>query len=145
QAAALPWPGSPEGVRYREGTDLLESAAGLLLVPPTEGLAVDPEGRVLASSADGLVATAVRAGPALAFLGEGLLAAASAAPPGSPDAIQLLARHDDDVEVVETLPVSGALRALAVRRYGPEVRAALVLGTRNGGQLQLMRLRRHAS
>jgi len=140
RASALPWPESPLGLRYRDGTDLLESAAGLLLVPPTQGLAVDPQGRVLALGPDGPVATKERAGPAVAALGDGLVAAASAAPPRPTDEIQLLRPLGGDVQVEEVLPVSGAVRALAGRRLGSEVRLAVSLETERGSELRLLRL-----
>jgi len=141
-AAALPWPGSPEGLRYREGTDLLESAAGLLLTPAVEGLAVDPQGRVLVLGPDGPIVTRLRAGPAVAALGDGLLAAASASPPGATDTLQVLVRHDEDVEAQEALSLPGAVRALASRSVGVEFRLAAAVEKERGVELQLFRLRR---
>ena len=145
KAAALPWPGSPLGLRYRDGTDLLESAAGLLLAPPLQGLAVDREGRVLALGPEGPVETKERAGPAVAALEEGLVAAASADPPGPADAIQLLRPQGDDVRLLDSLPVSGAVRALAGRRLGSEFRLAAVVETEHGFELRLLRLLRGPS
>jgi hypothetical protein len=145
QASALPWPGSPRGLRYREGTNLLESAAGLLLVPPTEGLAVDPEGRVIVLGSDGPVATRARAGPAFTLLERGLVAAASAAPPGPSDTIQVLGLDGDDVLVQEAFPVAGAVRALAGRKAGPEFRLVAAVDGAHGGELQVLRLRRRTA
>jgi hypothetical protein len=145
QATALPWPGAPEGLRYREGTDLLETRDGLLLVPPIAGLAVDPEGRVLVAGPDALVATTLRAGPAIAVLETGLVAAASAASPGTTDTIQVLRPEDGDVLADEAFPVSGAVRALAARAVGPDFRLVAAVELEHGGELRLLRLRRRPS
>lgn len=121
EAAALPWPGCPSGLRYRIGTDVLEAAApcpaaSLAVVP---GAWVDPDGGL---HLDG-TATALRVGPTLAPLWPGLLATSSAEPPSSDDTLLVLAT--DTGRLVETLSgVSGAVRALAARVRDDSVRLA---------------------
>ncbi len=127
QADALPWPQVSGGLRYRDGTNLLESPAGLLLTPTVEGLAVDPSGTLRFVSPPGGSPTGVSAGPTLEPLGRGIVAISTAAPPGSPDAVVILERTADQLRVRGRLPVSGSVRALAGRRVRQEARLAVAL------------------
>jgi hypothetical protein len=138
QAEALPWPEVRGGLRYRDGTNLLESPAGLLLTPSVEGLAVDPSGRLLILSAEGASPTGLTAGPTLAGLGRGVVATSSAAPPGAPDSVLILERAEGDLHVRGRLPVPGSLRALAGRRLGREGRLAAALETDTGQTVVLL-------
>lgn len=117
QADVMPWPACPHGLRYREGTNLLEGEAEGLGDGPflavAGGVAVDAEGRLLVSTASGPRPSTLRAGPALVSLGDGLFAAASAAPPGPHDTILLVQRDGDELRLQAEIPVEGAVRALA--------------------------------
>jgi len=123
EAEALPWPGAAAGVRVRAGTNLFEAAlpgaAGPFLALESEhGWVVGADARLARA---GAVAEAgpseVRAGPALALVWPGVLAAAAAEPPGERDRILLL-REDAPAVALAALPVDGAIRALAARRRG---------------------------
>ena len=122
QADALPWPGSPEGLRFRAGTNLLQARIASLGPGPyltvEPGYAVDADGRLRTApleTSDG----APRVGPTLAALGPSLLAASRPDPPGVSDEILLLAEGEAGWAVQQALPVEGAVRALAARpRHG---------------------------
>jgi hypothetical protein len=121
-AEALPWPDCPFGLRYRNGTNLLEGAAVglgdgpfLALLP---SIAVDASGRLVVATATGPRPTELSAGPAVVSLGAGLFAAASADPPGSGDRILLLERDGEELRPVGSIPVAGAVRSLAIAANG---------------------------
>jgi len=117
QADAFPWPGCPRGLRYRDGTNLLEGAVEGLGDGPflavAAGVAVDHEGRVLVATADGPRPSFLRAGPTLVLLGDGLFAAASASAPGASDTILIFERDDDELRLLQEIEAPGAVRALA--------------------------------
>ncbi len=138
QAEALPWPELRGGLRYRDGTNLLESPAGLLLTPSVDGLAVDPSGRLLALSSEGSSPTGLTAGPTLAGLGRGLVATSSAAPPGAPDSVLILERTEGEPLVRGRFSVPGSVRALAGRRVGREGLIAAALETDTGQTIVLL-------
>jgi hypothetical protein len=131
QADALPWPETAGGLRYREGTNLLDTPHGLFLTPCIEGLAVDAGGRLVPfSPALEPAATSLgspRVGASLAALGEGRVVVSSAAPPGAPDRIDVFERRGDTVHREGSIPVAGSVHALAARRgpAGPRVAAAV--------------------
>ncbi|PYQ20235.1 MAG: hypothetical protein DMF79_10855 [Acidobacteria bacterium] len=120
QADAFPWPGCPRGLRYRDGTNLLEGAVEGLGDGPflavTAGVAVDHEGRVLVATADGPRPSFLRAGPALVSLGDGLFAAASVSAPGPSDTILIFERDDDELRLLQEVEAPGAVRALVTTR-----------------------------
>src|SRR4029077_20458668 len=61
EAAALPWPGCPSGLRYRAGTNLIEGAiAG---VPAGPYLGLDDSAPRVAVTTDGSLRTGAAAGP----------------------------------------------------------------------------------
>ena len=126
QAEAFPWPGCPRGLRYRDGTNLLEGAAVGLGDGPflavADGVGVDPEGRVLLASAEGPRPSGLRAGPALVSLGDGLFAAASASAPGPADTILIFEREEDELRLLHELSTPGAVRALAAAPGNGRVR-----------------------
>lgn len=127
-AEALPWPEAAHGVRYREGTNLLEGGGSLLLTPWIDGLAVDGAGRLVALSPTSEAASATPASPrvggALAALGDGRVAVSSPAPPGAPDRIQVFERQGDVLKKRGEIAVEGSVRALAARRSGATLRLA---------------------
>jgi hypothetical protein len=142
QAAALPWPRCRSGLRYRAGTNLLEGEVDGLGTGPFLTLdaftasAVAADGRLLVV---GAAATNLRVGPTLGPLWSGHIAASSALPPGSDDALLVLAREGSTLRAVGRVPMRGAVRALATRpREGrARVVAAVVEGS---GQTSLMAL-----
>ncbi len=143
-ADALPWPGSPEGLRFRPGTNLLEGtldgvgAGPFLAVTDAQvGVAVAPDGRLRVSTPDGPRSSGVRSGPGLACLWKGILAAASAAPPGAADAILILERGEQDWGLADRLPMPGAVRALAASVHGETARLVAVL-EEPGGETYLL-------
>jgi hypothetical protein len=120
QADALPWPGSPRGVRFRPGTNLIEASlqglgegAFLALDTPDGGLAVSPEGKLTWA---GETVESPRVGPTVAALWPGVIAASSTAPPGEADALLLLKREASGPRLFGRLPMDGSVRALASRR-----------------------------
>jgi hypothetical protein len=135
RADALPWPETSGGLRYREGTNLLDTPRGLFLTPRVEGLAVDAAGRLLPLSSTFEPAPASLGSPqvggSLAALGEGRVAVSSAAPPGAPDRIEVFDRRGDTLRRQGVVPVAGSIRALAARRgpAGPRVAAAVETST----------------
>jgi hypothetical protein len=121
QADALPWPETSGGLRYREGTNLLDTPRGLLLTPPVDGLAIDAAGRLVRLSPTLEPAASIgspQVGASLAALGEGRVVVSSAAPPGAPDQIDVFERNGDSMRRHGSIPVAGSVHALAVRR-GP--------------------------
>jgi hypothetical protein len=132
-AEVLPWPEAAHGVRFREGTNLLEDGEALLLMPRMDGLAVDSAGRLVAlpPTVDHSPATAAspRVGGALAALGGGRVAVSSPAPPGSPDRIQVFERRGDELEKRGEIAVEGTVRALAARRSPAALRIAAAIET----------------
>lgn len=146
QADAMPWPGCLHGLRHRAGTNLLEGEADGLGAGPflavAGGVAVDAEGRLLVATANGPRPSTLRAGPALAALGDGLFAAASAAPPGPRDTVLLLQRHDDELRLLVEVPVGGAVRALAGARLDGFVRLVAAVEAADHVRLVTFEIRR---
>lgn len=136
QADAVPWPRVAAGVRFRPGTNLLDVAApGLdgpvLALEAEEGWAVGADGALARLGATDTAASERRAGPALARLWPGWIAAASADPPGEHDRILLY--RDAAGPTTASLPVEGAVRALASRRHGANALLAAALEDAGGG------------
>jgi hypothetical protein len=149
EASALPWPGSPSGVRFREGTDWLEGdvvgvGAGpfLTVLRGDRNLAVSPDGRLLGSGSDAPAEPSTRpvVGPTLAMLQPGLLFASTPRPPGAEDALLVLEEGDGGYAEVRAIPVEGAICALAARpgRGGAMVVASVVTG--EGYELRRVRV-----
>lgn len=146
-AAAVPWPGVPGGLRFRDGTNLLEMerSDGPVAVLSVERCADDdgsvtPEGVLqLGTASPGL-----RVGPAIALLGQGMVAAAAPTPPGVPDHIRILKRETEGFEIVDTLSTDGTVAALAALRQGGTLRLAAALeGTAGARELWLLDLGLH--
>jgi hypothetical protein len=130
RADALPWPGSATGLRFRSGTNLVESATAELGAGPSRPRAVGVRGRgrrgaCLATRAGGARA-GLRVGSAVAALWKGMLAVSSSAPPADGDVVSLVAVSDQGAGVAEAIPVEGTIRALASRASGerPPARGA---------------------
>jgi hypothetical protein len=125
EAAALPWPGCPGGLRYRPGTNLVEGTIAGAGAGPYLGL--DDSAPAVSVTADGVLRAGAEsgpaAGPALAALWPGVVAASSPRPPGEDDAILLVnTSAQGGPQVLDSLHVEGAVRALATRRHGDSVR-----------------------
>ena len=141
QADALPWPRAAAGARFRPGTNLIDVAlpgveGPVLAMEPDAGWVVDADGGLArAGRASGPEAgrgrAAARTGAAVALLWPGLLAAAAPDPPGERDRIVLL--RETDASVAGSLPVDGAVRALAARRQGGGALLAAALEDPAGG------------
>ena len=136
QADVVPWPRVAAGVRFRPGTNLLEAAAPgidgpLLALEPEEGWVVGADGALARLGASEPAASERRAGPALARLWPGWIAAASPDPPGEQDRILLY--RDAAGPMAASLPVEGAVRALASRRHGANAYLAAALEDAGGG------------
>ncbi|HKC10789.1 MAG TPA: hypothetical protein VKI41_01895 [Vicinamibacteria bacterium] len=152
-ADALPWPGSPGGLRFRPGTNLLEGSLEglgpgpfLAVTDAAAGVAVDPDGRLRVSAPDGPRSSGLRSGTGLASLWKGILAAASASPPGATDAILILERGEREWILADSLPVPGAVRALAASVHGDTARLVAALEDPGGETyLLLLDLRRTTS
>jgi hypothetical protein len=115
RADALPWPGSPGGLRFRAGTDLIEGTVeglggGPFLHLDEAGLGVDRDGRLLGVSGP---ADELRVGPMLAPLWPRHLAVSTAAAPGERDAVLVLSLAPPLARTIGELPVAGSVRALA--------------------------------
>jgi len=136
QAEVVPWPRIAAGVRLRPGTNLFDVAGpGLdgpvLAMEPEAGWMVAADGALARMGATEPSDPVRRAGPALTRLWPGLIAAASPDPPGEQDRI-LLYRESADASMA-SLPVEGAVRALASRRHGGNALLAAALEDPAGG------------
>jgi len=136
QAEVVPWPRIAAGVRLRPGTNLFEVAGpGLegpvLAMEPEAGWMVAADGALARMGATEPSGPERRAGPALTRLWPGWIAAASPDPPGEHDRI-LLYRESADASTA-SLPVEGAVRALASRRHGGNALLAAALEDPGGG------------
>lgn len=134
QADALPFPGSPGGLRYRPGTNLLEGEVEKLgpgpyldVVVAEPVLAVSPEGRLLAA---GLAGTGARVGPTLAAVWRGLFAASLPVPPGEADAVVL--QSPAATAPVASCAAPAPVRAIAARAEGETARFAVALDEAEG-------------
>jgi hypothetical protein len=122
-ADAIPWPGLPGGIRYREGTNVLQGVVPeenpqrlIGLAPGRSDIAVDDDGELLALAPGAAhVEEGIRVGPVLAGLGSDDIIASSADPPGDHDTLVLVHRDGDEWTTRRCLTVSGAVTALAAR------------------------------
>ena len=141
-APAIPWPGSETGISYRIGTNLLEGLPSSLGLGPH--LAADGDAAVSETGELRLAGLAgrsgVRAGSALALAWPGLVATSSAEPPGRADWVQLLATNGQPLRIVETIPVEGAIRALAARAQGDRALLAVAVDLETACHLLLMEI-----
>jgi hypothetical protein len=148
EADAVPWPACPEGLRYRPGTNLIEGAVRGLGAGPYLGL--DDSALQVAVTADGILvegaSTGPVVGPPLAALWPGVVAAASARPPGEDDSVLIVAISEGAGEgprVLDSLRVDGAVRALASRVHAESARlVAAVEDAADGPRLLVMDLAR---
>jgi hypothetical protein len=138
QADALPWPRVAAGVRFRAGTNLFDVAGPgipgpLLAMEPEEGWVVAADGALSRLGAPDPEGAPRRAGPALARVWPGLIAAASPDPPGERDRILLYRDSAAIAATAASVPVDGAVRALASRRHGASAWLAAALEDAGGG------------
>jgi hypothetical protein len=144
QADAVPWPRATSGVRFRPGTNLLEAAlpgieGPVLAMEAEQGWVVQAGGLLARAGSAELAGARTRTGAAIASLWPGLLAAASPDPPGEHDRILLL--RDSTLAVAGSIPVDGAVRALAAhRKGGTALLAAAVEETAGGFRLALFEI-----
>ncbi len=127
EAAAMPWPGSPAGVRYRVGTNLLEATIDGLGEGPFLALAL-AAGSPHAVSADGrLLRPGAEPGPrvgwGLAPLWPGLVAVSSPTPPATDDAV-LIVRPEAGGAPLRSAPLPAPVRALAAQVRDDDARLA---------------------
>jgi hypothetical protein len=134
-ADAVPWPGFPSGIRYREGTDILEgvlpegSPQHLVgLAPGRADLGVTDRGEWVTLSPEGTrTADGLRVAPTLAWISTDSLLTSSPTLPSQPDALVELRQHDDTWEVGRRVPISGAVRALAAHVGADRVQVACIV------------------
>jgi hypothetical protein len=119
----------------RPGTNLIEGRIASLGMGPfltlEPGFGVDRDAN-LRTSAEGPVQGSPRLGPTLAVLGP-LLAASTPEAPGSADAILLLAATPHGWTILRSLPVEGAVRALAGHSGRDRSRLVAAVETPDGG------------
>ena len=136
QADAVPWPRAAAGVRFRSGTNLLEAGlpgleGPVVAMEPEQGWVVQADGLLARAGTSELAGARTRAGAALTSVWPGLLAAAAPDPPGERDRILLF--RDSSLAVAGSVPVDGAVRALAARRHGGNALLAAALEEPTGG------------
>jgi hypothetical protein len=130
RAAALPWGGAPQGLAFREGTNLIEGpldglgAGPFVAIEPAGPTAVTNEA-VLVPPVDGL--DDLRVGGALAPLFPGFLVVAAAAPPETADAILVVWRGGSPGVVARRIEVDGPVRALASSVRGHTARLVVAV------------------
>jgi hypothetical protein len=132
-AEALPWPEAAHGLRFREGTNLLEDGGTLLLTPRVDGFAVNAAARLVELSPTvepgAVPAASPRVGGTLAGLGGGRVAVSSPSAPGTPDRIQIFERRGDGLQKRGEIALEGTVRALAARRSRSALRIAAAVET----------------
>jgi hypothetical protein len=137
RAEALPFPGAARGLRFRAGTNLVEAdveglGAGPFLDLAAAGagplVAVDPEGRLL--NARGSEAP-LRAGPTLAALWPGHVAASLPSPPDREDAVVVFDVMASGAPVT-TCPTGAPVRAVAARVREDVARLAVAVDGADG-------------
>jgi hypothetical protein len=142
RAGALPWPGAPEGVRYRPGTNQLEGPAQALGAAAFLALrgetAVATDGAVLVATKDGARRTGVRGGSALAPLWPGVIAVSGAAPPGAADALSVYDVSGSESLLLAVFPVEGTIRALGARTSGDRARILAAASDGRGTRMLLL-------
>jgi len=147
RAAALPWPGSPQGARFRPGTNLIDvgvpglgSGPHLRAGAGETAWAIAPDGR-LGVARVGWSAT--RVGSAAALLWKGVWIASSAEPPGATDALSVLSVRDGGAPtVVATFPLQGRVAGIGARARGDRAFVATALALGGAHRLILMEVAR---
>jgi hypothetical protein len=141
RADALPWPGSPQGARFRPGTNLIEVAVPGLGSGPhlragtgETAWAIAPDGRLGIARAGW---SATRVGSAAAVLWTGAWIASSAEPPGASDTLLVVSASGGAPAVAATvLPVEGSVTAIGARTRGD--RTFVAAGIVEGGAHRLI-------
>jgi len=149
RAEALPFAGSPAGLRFRPGTNLIECAAEklghgpFLALEPSGTAGVDADGELWLPTREGGTRAGLRVGSAVASLWAGMLAVSSPAAPSGEDAVSFVGVSDRVATLAETIPLEGTIRALASRASGEGVRLVAAVEEAGGrSRLTLMDLRR---
>lgn len=139
RAAALPFPGSPQGARFDEGTNLVEVTVPRLGSGPhlragsgSTPWAIAPDGR-LGTAAAGWTET--RVGSAAAELWPGTWIASSLKPPAHGDALSMI-RLDGPPTVVASFPAPSSVTAIGARGSGDL--ALVVAAVTDGEQHRLV-------
>jgi hypothetical protein len=122
RATALPWLGSPQGARFRAGTNLIDVAVPGVGTGPhlragagETAWAIAPDGRFGVARAGW---STERVGSAAAVLWTGAWIASSAEPPGSSDALLVLSMSGGAPTIAATFPVTGSVTAIGARARG---------------------------
>lgn len=152
EAEAAPVPGSSRALRYRESTNWIEgevphlgSGPFLAIELVERGWAVTTSARLLWANAKAVKEESERphVGPTLAALWPGWVATSTDHPPGTGDALLILARTKAGLREVTAQPTDESIRALASRRAGTHMRLAMASETASGAtRLILLDLKR---
>jgi hypothetical protein len=149
RAEAVPWRGSPAGLRFRSGTNLIEATApglgsGPFVALEPSGIAgVDADGELRVAGPAGPFLAGLRVGSALAALWDGMLAASSAIAPAAEDALFFVDVSEGGAVLAESIPVEGSIRALASRPSAEGARLIAAVEEAGGrSRLVLLDLRR---
>ncbi len=147
RAAALPWPGAPQGARFRPGTNRIDVAVPGLGGGPhlragagETAWAIAPDGRLGVERAGW---TVTRVGSAAAVLWKDVWIASSAEPPGATDALSVLSVRDGSAPtVVATFPVQGSVTGIGARARGDRAFVAAAAAFGGAHRLILMEVAR---
>jgi hypothetical protein len=146
RAAALPWPGSKQGARFRPGTNTIDVAVpGLgggphLRAGAGEGAwAIAPDGRLGVASVGW---STTRVGSAAATLWPGVWIASSADPPGASDTLLVLTVSGGAPTVIATVPVTGTITGIGARSRGERAFVAAAAASGAAHRLMLMEVAR---
>ncbi|HET7293680.1 MAG TPA: hypothetical protein VFM88_14745 [Vicinamibacteria bacterium] len=130
--------GSPAGVRFLPGTNLLAVGDSAYLRFEGEGSGVRPDGTLVVDGEPDPAGR--RAGDALAILDDGLVVTSGDGPPDAPDEVLLLRRGQAEAEA--SWPTPGRVRALAARPGDGAASLAVAFDTAAGAVLEIVDLRR---
>jgi hypothetical protein len=138
-AQAAPWPGAPEGLRFRPGTNLVDGIEGLPLVAvdPVSRAVVREDGMLMVDSA----AAGFRVGSAVASLWADTLVASAPGPPALGDTLLVLRRSDGLWKQWSSMPVPGTVTAMAARAGARSADVVVALHTPAGAELLRLEVR----
>jgi hypothetical protein len=150
EAEAVPWPGTPRGLRFRPGTNLIEGepqglGPGPWLALGQAEIGVRSDGEVRLASDEGPRSSGLKAGNAVAALWPSAFVLTSPSPPEAGDSLRFVARDASSLRTVANIPVPGAVRALTARAKNGGVRlVAAVEEAARGISLLVLDLRPRA-
>ena len=146
RAAVIPWPGAPQGARFRSGTNMIDAAVPGLGSGPhlrvgagETAWAIAPDGRLGVARVGW---SAARVGSAAALLWPGVWIASSAEPPGSSDALSVVNVSGGAPTVVATFPVQGSVTGIGARVLGDRALVAAAAAFGGAHRLLLMEVAR---